>query len=178
MTPDPASERRLRDLAVRGDPEAWRRLFDAAYDRVRAYCRWRCGELRDVADDCEQQTWLVAVARLRRFDPRHGPFAAWVVGVAANVVRAEVRRRTRRGRPLSAEPAAPCDAARRERAEAVAAALSALPARYEAVLRAKYLDGDSVETIAAATSSTPKAVESLLTRAREAFRTAYPEADP
>jgi RNA polymerase sigma-70 factor (ECF subfamily) len=50
-----------------------------------------------------------------------------------------------------------------------------LPARYEAVLRAKYLDGRSVADVAAAHGETAKAVESLLTRAREAFRQAYQE---
>ena len=46
----------------------------------------------------------------------------------------------------------------------VARALAALPERYEAVLRAKYLDGQSVADIATAGGETPKAVESLLTR--------------
>ncbi|HBI44343.1 MAG TPA: hypothetical protein DDY78_16050, partial [Planctomycetales bacterium] len=55
----------------------------------------------------------------------------------------------------------------------LAAALSALPDRYEAVLRAKYLDGRSVIDIAAESGETPKAIESLLSRARQAFRDAY-----
>jgi RNA polymerase sigma-70 factor (ECF subfamily) len=48
-----------------------------------------------------------------------------------------------------------------------------LPEHYEAVLRAKYLDEWSVERIAADRGVSPKVVESLLTRARDAFRTAY-----
>ena len=60
-----------------------------------------------------------------------------------------------------------------EQAEQVARALAALPDRYEAVLRAKYLDLDSVERISAKWDESPKAIESLLTRARQAFRTAY-----
>ena len=174
---DPPDDRCLRDAAAAGDPFAWQALFDASYDRVRAYVRWRCGDLADLADDCEQETWLVAVARLRRFDPARGPFAGWVIGIAANVVRAQVRRRRRRGQPLAGDPAAPCPDPARDRAEAVAVALAALPARYEAALRAKYLDGRSVDEMAAAEGTTPKAVESLLTRAREAFRTAYTRAD-
>ena len=49
-----------------------------------------------------------------------------------------------------------------------AAALALLPARYAAALRAKYLDGRTVDEIAAAAGQTPKAVESLLSRARAA----------
>ena len=170
---DPPDERTLRAAAVAGDAGAWQALFDSAYDRVRAYCRWRAAGLTDLADDCEQETWLVAVRRLRSFDPGKGPFAGWVVGVAANVVRGQLRRR--KSRPLPADCPTPCDRANRERAEAIALALASLPARHEAVLRAKYLDSQSVAEIAANTGESAKAIESLLTRARAAFRAAYPE---
>jgi RNA polymerase sigma-70 factor (ECF subfamily) len=78
---------------------------------------------------------------------------------------------------LQGEPEgdAPVDAEliRRERAERIAAALADLPEHYEAVLRAKYLEGASVAQIAEASGQTSKAVESLLTRARQAFREKY-----
>ena len=60
-----------------------------------------------------------------------------------------------------------------EKAECVAAALAALPDHYEAVLRAKYLDRLTVDEIATGRGESPKAVESLLSRARQAFREAY-----
>jgi RNA polymerase sigma-70 factor, ECF subfamily len=69
------------------------------------------------------------------------------------------------------------DLLRREQAEQVALALSRLPEHYETVLRAKYLDGLSVAAIAAERGESVKAVESLLTRAREAFRAAYPSGE-
>ena len=53
------------------------------------------------------------------------------------------------------------------------AARAELPERYEAVLRMKYLERMSVADMAAARGETEKAVESLLSRAREAFREAY-----
>jgi RNA polymerase sigma-70 factor (ECF subfamily) len=62
---------------------------------------------------------------------------------------------------------------RREEAESVARALAALPGHYESVLRAKYLDGQSVAEIAAERGESAKAVESLLMRARQAFREIY-----
>ncbi len=52
----------------------------------------------------------------------------------------------------------------------IAATLGAIAERQEAVLRAKYLDGLSVAEIAAQWNETPKAIESLLNRARQAFR--------
>jgi RNA polymerase sigma-70 factor (ECF subfamily) len=69
--------------------------------------------------------------------------------------------------------AAGTDPSALDRAERVARAFAALPDHYEAVLRAKYFDRMTVDEIAAARSETPKAVESLLSRARQAFREAY-----
>jgi len=50
------------------------------------------------------------------------------------------------------------------------AALDALSERQEAALRAKYFDGLTVDEIASSWDETPKAIESLLSRARAAFR--------
>ena len=137
---------------------------------------WRCAGLRDRADEAVQDTWLTAVRRIGRFDPDAGSFAGWLRGIAANVLRNQfrrerVRRPSERLSDLADDSGRLCDPARQ--AERIAAALSALPNRYEAVLRAKYLDGRSVADIAAESGETSKAVESLLTRARQAFRDAY-----
>src|SRR5207237_4338410 len=98
-----------------------------------------------------------------------------------NHFRREDRRNGRRDR-LAAQPAttesAEADLERREEAERVARALATLPDRYEAVLRAKYLEGRSVQEIASTWDETPKAIESVLTRARQAFRTLFDELEP
>ena len=62
---------------------------------------------------------------------------------------------------------------RSRRRSASRRALAELPEHYEGVLRAKYLDRLTVEAIANARGDTLKAVESLLARARQAFREAY-----
>ena len=168
------SERGLHCAVLRGDEEAWRALYNASFAALDAYVLWRCAGLRDVADDVVQETWLTAVRRIRDFDPKRGRFLAWLRGIAGNVLRGHFRRR--RTQPLDGDDhPAPADTAceNREQAEQIAQALSRLPEHYEAILRAKYLDGLSVAAIAADTANTPSAVESLLTRAREAFRTAF-----
>ncbi len=127
-----------------------------------------------------QDVWLTAVRRVRAFDPETGPFAGWLRGIAANLLRNAFRRDRRRGRTesLDRDLARPDGALeQRLRAESVARALDALPERYEDVLRAKYLDGHSMAEIAAERGETIKAVESLLSRARAAFREAYHEPD-
>ena len=56
----------------------------------------------------------------------------------------------------------------------MATTLATLSERHEAVLRAKYLDGATVAEIAESWGQTEKAVESLLTRARQSFRGSCP----
>ena len=166
-------ERGLRDAVAGGDAAAWRAWYESEYPPLEGYVLWRCGSSRDLADDVLQETWLTAVRRIRHFDPVAGPFHAWLCGIAANVLRNQLRsrrRRTSRQEPLPPDVGAATD---RERAERVAEALAALPERYERVLRMKYLDRLSVAELAAACGETEKAVESLLSRARVAFREAY-----
>src|SRR5947209_5991407 len=173
-------ERAIRDAVLAGNHAAWRAWYDEHFDRLSGYVSWRCGGLPDLTEDVLQETWLTAVHRLRAFDPAKGPFLAWLCGIAANAARNALRgrrRHDRRSRPLGRAPEPPVppdpEAETRERAERVAVALAALPDHYETVLRAKYLDRQTVDEIAAARGDTPKAVESLLTRARQAFREAY-----
>src|SRR4051794_40541196 len=87
-----AREVRRRAAVLAGDELAWREWYDAAFGPLRAYVHWRCGGLADLADDVVQETWLVAVRRVRAFDPRRGSFAAWPCGIAANLVRNHLRR--------------------------------------------------------------------------------------
>ena len=167
-------EAALRDAVLAGDAAAWRTLYDGAYAELWVYISWRCAGMRDVAEDVTQETWLVAVRRIRDFEPRKGRFLAWLRGIAVHVLANHLR--TRRRRPE--QPLADCDVLAQaeppsEQAEQIARALAALPERSEAVLCAKYLERRSVAEIAADWNETPKAVESLLTRARQAFRSEY-----
>jgi RNA polymerase sigma-70 factor (ECF subfamily) len=173
-------ERGLRDAVLSGDEVAWRTWYDDSFTALYAYVLWRCGGLREHADDVVQETWLVAVRRIAAFDPAQAAFASWLRGIAAHVLRNHFRK-TKRDRHAASlngvATAAPKDTDQRDRAERIGRALSRLPERYEAVLRAKYLDGQSVADVAAAWHETPKAIESLLTRARQAFREAYDDTE-
>ena len=63
--------------------------------------------------------------------------------------------------------------ARADTGRIVQLALDHLPPRYSRALEWKYLEELSVDDIAARLQCTPKAAESLLTRARDAFRDAF-----
>jgi RNA polymerase sigma-70 factor (ECF subfamily) len=156
-------EERLRRAVLAGDEDAWQTLYDQSFAELYRYVRWRSGGAGDLAGDLAgdvvQETWLIAVRRLR--------------GIAANVLRNQLRARAATSRNGAAVEIAHDERRRRDEAEHVAHALAALPENYEAVLRAKYLEQHSVDEIAALWRQTPKAIESLLGRARQAFRAAY-----
>jgi RNA polymerase sigma-70 factor (ECF subfamily) len=172
-------EQAIRDAVLAGDAEAWRAWYADYFDRLAEYARWRCGGLADLADDVIQEAWLTAIRRLRSFDPKKGTFFNWLCGIASNSARNAIRGRTRerkRSQPLSqdTDPQAPgIDLVSIAKAERVATALAELPGHYESLLRSKYLDQMTVSQIAEARGESEKAVESLLARARQAFREAY-----
>jgi RNA polymerase sigma factor (sigma-70 family) len=75
---------------------------------------------------------------------------------------------------LAAEQGDPLLATSREQAgESIRAALDYLPAQYADILEWKYVHELSVAEIARKLGRSPKATESLLTRARAAFREAF-----
>src|SRR5213595_2691026 len=85
-------DRGLHDAVLAGDERAWQTWYDESYAALEAYIVWRCGGLRDLADDALQETWLAAVRRVRDFDPERATFAAWLRGIAANVLRNLLRK--------------------------------------------------------------------------------------
>jgi RNA polymerase sigma-70 factor, ECF subfamily len=165
-------EVRLRAAVLAGVERAWQEWYDQSAPGLRDYVHWRCGGLSDLADEVVQETWLTAVRRVRAFRPERGPFASWLCGIAAKLIRNRLRSR-RPSRTVMDGDAQVADGQSDDAGERVAQALANLPPHYEAVLRAKYLDGLTVQAIAVQRNETIKAVESMLTRARQAFREAY-----
>jgi RNA polymerase sigma-70 factor (ECF subfamily) len=173
-------EAMLRQAVLAGDETAWRAWCVESFDELDRFVLWRCGGRRDLADDIVQETWLTAVRRIRRFDPTRASFVAWLRGIAANVRRNQLRvarripgQQFRANGEVTTDPSTALD--EQERAERIAAALDTLSERPEAVLRAKYFDGLTVDEIARSWNETSKAVESLLSRARAAFRERFGE---
>lgn len=163
----------LRAAVLAGDVRAWEAWYAESFAALFAYAQWRSGGRHDWAEEIVQETWLVAVRRIARFDPVRASFQSWLRGIAANVIRNQLRLRRRRTPAVSLNGDLPHSAMDVERSARIAEALAAMPAHYEEVLRAKYLDGRSVEEIAKNRSESAKAIESLLSRARQAFRECY-----
>lgn len=166
-------ERGLRAAVLAGDEVAWRTWYDHHAGDLQRYAHWRCGRAT-LAEDVVQETWLTVVKKIRQFDPTAGSFRAWMIGIAALIANNHVRKHVRqtKNQQVLGEVPSRTDSAE-EHAELTAMALSTISDRHEQVLRAKYFDGWAVNDIAVSWNETPKAIESLLTRAREAFRECF-----
>ncbi len=183
---DQSLEQALRSAVLRGDERAWAALYERAFDGVYAYVAARLRRDPERVAETLQDAWLVAGRRIADFEPARAPFGAWMCGVADFVLRNRVRKDARRSRrEISVTDAGADPAARpaplpenRDRIERAAAAVAGLPPAYGAVLIAKYRDGLSVAEIAAREGRSPKAAESLLGRAREAFRRLFLAEEP
>jgi len=175
--PDSWEERALRDAALRGDEEAWRVLFERHMDAAYRYVFIRTGRNRQRSEDTVQEAWLIAVRKLSTFDPGQGPFGAWFHGILSRVLanqrrkweRQEAREVIADATDYTAVDATPDSPAN----ELLALAFTELPAHYQDAIRAKYLDGQSTRDIATRWNRTPKAIESILGRARAALRHVY-----
>jgi RNA polymerase sigma factor (sigma-70 family) len=72
--------------ASTGDAEAFRAFYDRYFARVTAYAARRCSCAEDVAD-VVAQTFVHLLSAARRYDPARGEPAAFLFGIAGNVVR-------------------------------------------------------------------------------------------
>lgn len=182
---DKAIARRI----LAGDEQSFRDLFDRYFPRLYRYAVVRLDGDREAARDVVQQTFCKAIEKL---DSYRGEAAlyAWFTRICRNTLIDYCRSRNRelqKVRPLedrseiqavldtiagpdSEEPEV--QARRRDTKRLVQAVLDRLPAKYGDVLEWKYAQGLSVKEIAARLAMNPKAAESLLTRARVAFREA------
>lgn len=165
----------------RGDPDAWRALYDAYAERVWREVARRLGPHPADVADVVQETMLAAARSARTFDESKGTVWQWLAGIARVQVALHYRQRQRHERwkqsPLDRSEGidAPqsTDLETAELAARVRAALEALPGDYGPLLTAKYLDGESAEAIAGRERVTEVALRSKLARAREAFRRAF-----
>ena len=185
-------DRQLARQILAGDERAFRQLFDSFFPRLYRFALVRLRGDHDAADEVVQRTFCKAVERL---DTYRGEAAlyTWFCQICRNTLIDHCRRRgadARHVTPLEDVPdlravldaiAAPAV----ERPEVAAwqddmrrliqATVDVLPTRYGDVLEWKYIDGLPVQEIARRLAIGPKAAESLLTRAREAFRAAMLE---
>lgn len=182
---DKALARRILD----GDERAFEDFFHAYAPRLYRFALARLGQDNELAREVVQSAVCKGIESLKRYRGEASLFA-WLCGICRHEILAVYKERRRmtlsldlvEERPeiraalesLSAMadgPDAPLE--RREVARLVHLALDALPVRYGRALEWKYCEGLPVKEIAERLALSPKAAESLLTRARDAFRDAF-----
>lgn len=172
-----------------GDERAFRELFDSFYPRLFRFAVARLNGDRETSADIVQQTFCKGIEHL---DSYRGEAAlyTWFCQICRNLIVDYCRANSRdmqkvvliedheNVRAILEALSAPMidqpeiGAWQHDVNRLVQATIDSLPARYGDVLEWKYVDGLSVKEIAERTSVSAKAVESLLTRARIAFREA------
>jgi RNA polymerase sigma-70 factor (ECF subfamily) len=167
-------EQGLRAAVLAGNEHAWRTLYDRHFDPLFAYVLARTRDPQR-SEELVQDAWTAAVRRIGSFDPARGPFGAWMRGIVERLMLNERRRWARRHRLQESGGDIPPNSSKPDldKVESVEQALASLPEHYRAVLCAKYEEGRSLAEIADDKGLSVKAAESLLTRARQAFRTAW-----
>lgn len=91
----PPSDEALVARARSGDGRAWARLYQMHFDRVFRSVAYMVGANAS-AEEIVQETFAAALTGLQRFDGR-ASVAAWLHGIAHNLVRRHWRTQARRG---------------------------------------------------------------------------------
>lgn len=163
------------------DPTRFAAFYDETLPIIYSYLYHRCGRRHDVAQDLTQEVFLAAVAAARKGSVE--VTTGWLVGVArhkfVDFVRARQRDDARlrlvrdvaeRGVEISAWRGAGMR-------EDVISVLGELPPDQRAALVLFHLDGLTTAEVAECLGKSVRATESLLVRARQAFRGCFKEAD-
>jgi len=181
-----------RERALRGDSGAVKMLVEDALQPVYSFCLYRVGRNRGLCEEVVQETLVRALRELDRYDPNRAGdnIFPWLTGLARNEI-SRVLSKEKSAVSLEAlwqrmdqellalyarldlEPFGVEVLEREETRELVNTTMSQLPPHYREALEAKYVTGKSVRDLAALHDISEKAAESLLTRARQAFRVAF-----
>ena len=184
---DNGGERDLVRRMLGGDEGAFDEFFADYFPRLFRFAVVRLRD-RDAAEDIVQTSLIAAVRHLSSWRGEASLFT-WLCTICRREIAAWEKRISRRVivsitdddpslRAALDSIGAAADApdaglSRADTGRIVQLALDHLPPRYSRALEWKYLEELSVDDIAGRLQCTPKAAESLLTRARHAFRDAF-----
>lgn len=183
-SPDGVEATLVRGMLA-GDEMAFEQFADQYLPPLYRFAQRRVRD-PELVRDLVQATLCKALPRLGSFRGESG-LSTWLCACCLNEIASHFRRLNRAGPQVewneesiaadrSPEPARESpeqELLSSERRALVHATLDELPPHYARALEWKYLDRLAVEEIARRLELSPKAAESLLTRARQAFRARY-----
>ena len=177
---------------IKGDEAAFNQFFNEFFPKLYRFALTRVGGNEDLAEELAQATMCKAMTRLEGWRGE-AALTTWLFTICRNQL-IDLQRSPRSkvmtfGAPddndeiraalesmestLGQSPES--NEMLRELRHAVQVALDYLPDNYSTALRLKYLEGHSVKDIAQQLEVSVKAAESILTRARTAFREGFGE---
>ncbi len=184
------SPRRIIDGIAQGDAGVFRAFYDATAERLLRFVYFRTGCDPALAEEILQEAFSrlcsdpAAIVKL----PADAMLTPWMFGMTRRIIADWARGKARR-RSISLDSLDPVvqeallqsedeepasDAlAHPQLQHLVGMVMSLLSPSHAEALRAKYIDGLSVEQIAIKANASAKVIEGRLFRAREAFRTAF-----
>ena len=185
-----ASDRTLVKRLLAGDEEAFEEFFNGYFPRLYRFALARLDNSPDAAEEIAQVTLTKVVSKLGTYRGEARLFT-WLCTFCRHEISAYWRRENRRPHQVDLIEEIPEIRAtletlmvasgggpeetlqRKEVARLVQVTLDHLPPRYGDALEWKYIHGLTVKEIAELLQVGPKAAESLLTRARKAFREGF-----
>lgn len=183
-------DRILTRRLLAGEEAAFEEFFQDYFPRIFRFALARLGHDEAEAEEVAQATLCQVVRKLDTYRGEAALFT-WLCTFCRHEISAHLRRKQREPQrvrliednpevraaleSLLADEFVPPEEAlrRKELARLVQVALDHLPPRYGDALEWKYIHGLTVKEIASILEVGPKAAESLLTRARQAFRDGF-----
>lgn len=184
-----ATDQQLVRRMLSGEERAFEEFWSAYFPGLYRFAIVRVGQNGDAAEEVVQKALSLAISKLRTYRGEAALFT-WLCTFCRHEISSYLRRENRailtqfvpdtpeiqaalESLLIAVEDRPDQAALRKEVIQTVQTALNALPAHYADVLEWKYIEGLQVKEIAARLNLGLKACESLLTRAREAFRDAF-----
>jgi len=183
-------DRKLVKRMLAGEEQAFEEFFEGHFARLYRFALPRVGQDADAAEEVVQAALCKAISALKSWRGEAALFT-WICTFCRHEISGHYRQSGRAPQSMGLIEVAPDtgpglvrlaerpgrapddEAQRRDEARLVQETLDILPPRYGNALEWKYIQGLSVGEIAARLRVGTKAAESLLTRARRAFRLAF-----
>ncbi len=184
---DQAEEIALVRKLVKRDEKAWELFCREFSIPLLTSVRVQFGCSRELAEEIVQMAFVRCVKSIRSFDPARGRLLTWLKAVSRNEAHTLLPARSNTAIDPAADGALTREIreklddtplpeeilARQETQLLVQEAVTELPHRNREALVLKYVENRRVSEIAGLLGQSEKAIESLLTRSRNAFRTAF-----
>lgn len=160
-----------------GDQNTFKILYVRYSDLLFAYILHHLNKDKETTADIWQDTWAIAIEKIESFQHKSSIFT-WLCGIAKNKISDHYRDTKNKEQFQQTEKLQvdidseelEIELADAETTADVINVLAELSDEYRFLLMAKYIENKNIDEISRVIDKSYKATESMLTRAREAFR--------